>query len=785
MKKKSVISTMLVLTMTVAQLTACGNNGDSGNGSTTGGAENTTVSTEVTKEEPGDNGKPGNEATTTVENGEKPENTEITSPAPVEARAALEEFVAGKGLLYFDKANVSVGYDAASGSHINAYEEGKGYNIYEVISTLGDNWQEENGGNTYLNSAKYAYIDCGQDGVQELVLVADFIENGMDKSEYFIIKEIDGKLQLCKSETYGYREVTDISTTGWINSSGSYSAAGGLSEDGFIDADGNYVFLYQMDYNYLDEDFTKSAEELYAAGDKEVLKENGDPLDVCVEKLSFTKDLAVDEENAENVFYTYYKMTETEEGGNIEEEDANYDESSPYYRIAINTGKKYVTPSEIGMMRDNREKELGVTDESRGYLIEKWEELKMPEDPRLVDENGNPRLYNNNGYFVQYDGKVYFHVPTEESMERTAIFDNFVDFNNGNTYLYSYDIKTNETVKEIEDHAWGPISVSGGKLMYAGSTADDPDSMESDTWIYYSDGPMTSYNLEEPEFCGGDEKGIYAVLLADYESYDGMTGKCYRVYRYGEAINDLYLGDDTEFLTIAGKSIIYLVDGEAKENGAISKHLMQADIDTGNITDLGELPEIEEGFGVCGQLEVKEDTLYLVYSVHDGSGDFFKDAYIITADLYCDYSLDYADYSSFEDISMASEYSSENTSENASEDKKDPSFIVEEEGPVITDGEPYTAGVIRNKIGYFGEAGEFIPVAEGYATVYDEEAEELSEVEACEYINGSIYLIKNLSKYAPEDDIGWRMAYRRSKVEVIKIDCESGEETALYSYERK
>ncbi len=157
MKKKSVISTMLVLTMTVAQLTACGNNGDSGNGSTTGGAENTTVSTEVTKEQPGDNGKTDNGATTkpqdnttTVENGEKPENTETTSAAAVKARAALEEFVEGKGSLYFDKANVAASYDFSTGNYLNVYEEGKGYNIYEVISTLGDNWQEENGGNTYL-----------------------------------------------------------------------------------------------------------------------------------------------------------------------------------------------------------------------------------------------------------------------------------------------------------------------------------------------------------------------------------------------------------------------------------------------------------------------------------------------------------------------------------------------------------------------------------------------------------------------------------------------------------
>jgi len=103
---------------------------------------------------------------------------------------------------------------------------------------------------------------------------------------------------------------------------------------------------------------------------------------------------------------------------------------------------------------------------------------------------------------------------------------------------------------------------------------------------------------------------------------------------------------------------------------------------------------------------------------------------------------------------------------------------------VLCDGYPLTAVVIGDELGYYNEEGIFVPVASGFARTEDEEnGEPLCEVEVAELVGDSILVIVNQAVHVPEEDVGWRYAYRRQSVAVKRIEISTGEITELVSVE--
>lgn len=68
----------------------------------------------------------------------------------------------------------------------------------------------------------------------------------------------------------------------------------------------------------------------------------------------------------------------------------------------------------------------------------------------------------------------------------------------------------------------------------------------------------------------------------------------------------------------------------------------------------------------------------------------------------------------------------------------------------------------------------------GLCVPYRGEDGALMEIEVAELVDGAVYAVHNVCEQAPEDDIAWRMAYRRQSVQVIRVDCETGSETVLH-----
>lgn len=55
----------------------------------------------------------------------------------------------------------------------------------------------------------------------------------------------------------------------------------------------------------------------------------------------------------------------------------------------------------------------------------------------------------------------------------------------------------------------------------------------------------------------------------------------------------------------------------------------------------------------------------------------------------------------------------------------------------------------------------------------------IKRYETIELFGNYIYAICDISEHVPEDDIGWRYAYRRLKTEVFRVDIRTGTKTIL------
>lgn len=130
--------------------------------------------------------------------------------------------------------------------------EGKNYNLNQMIDYETDllkaEWYSDE-----LTSTEcyYDYIDCGLDGIEELVIEVEYSLNPdydtdlLDK--YFIFKVYDGTVTLIDTEEGYYRSWVEITKAGGIKYGGSGGANLQCYSYAFINADGERIFDYSLD----------------------------------------------------------------------------------------------------------------------------------------------------------------------------------------------------------------------------------------------------------------------------------------------------------------------------------------------------------------------------------------------------------------------------------------------------------------------------------------------------------------------------------------------------------
>lgn len=258
---------------------------------------------------------------------------------------------------------------------------GQEYSYEELSGRLYEGLTLPSTDDMLLAGASYAYIDCGNDGIPELLLRLSY--GNYDELQEYLIFGFDGeKIYFSASETGFYRTEVCVNSCGYIYSGGSSGAASYGYNYYFINEKGERVFLYSINTTLgLSEAYIPYSD--IAEADRPAkyplsvapAEDDG----VCVETVSFTEyqpaeilpdedgsiDLSADDEYCRTKFFSFYDNRTGEYAEPSEKFAGIYDE----------LGLKYYTPEDCTDIVLKHVAELGVTDEIRNAPLPEWEDL--------------------------------------------------------------------------------------------------------------------------------------------------------------------------------------------------------------------------------------------------------------------------------------------------------------------------------------------------------------------------------------------------------------------------
>lgn len=270
--------------------------------------------------------------------------TEEASKEILEETEDVKESLSGEELYNaFMNGEVKVVYHNLSneeGDSLKNYlEEGKEYDINEIIKNIEDNQK------TVVKDPEYVFIDCGEDGITELLVKIEFEEAA---SLSMILKDIDGELRICYSGEEWVRNDLSVSDIGIISSAGSGGATVHGYDNAFVNADGEYKFFYSCStegnpYSY----YANTSDNSY-----EVI--SFEDLDT---EYFMINCYCVKDDNGIPTYYYNYDMLD--EDYNIITTDDDFDSSNPYMKKFIDAGITVYTKAEIDDIMAKRVEEIG------------------------------------------------------------------------------------------------------------------------------------------------------------------------------------------------------------------------------------------------------------------------------------------------------------------------------------------------------------------------------------------------------------------------------------------
>lgn len=290
-------------------------------------------------------------------NGDIEDTTDVKEKdlnTPEAVKEAFENFMYNDGTAYCKIGN----------------SEAKDYTLEQMIEAetevLKEEWYNED---LYSTEKYYDYIDCGLDGIEELVIEVEYCVNPdydtdlLDK--YFIFKVFDGKVTLIDMEEGYCRSCINISKAGGIESCGSGGANLHCYSYSFIDADGEKVFDYSLNmYTDLDRALAPYYD----------IPGSIRPDDYPYENYNYSSDeigIECDEYNfIEFDYETYENDYDSYLSGNmfvfIDKNGNDVPVPEQYALFYDEHGIGYYTTDEMTKILSDHENEIGLTEDVRG-----------------------------------------------------------------------------------------------------------------------------------------------------------------------------------------------------------------------------------------------------------------------------------------------------------------------------------------------------------------------------------------------------------------------------------
>jgi hypothetical protein len=251
------------------------------------------------------------------------------------------------------------------------YKKGSEYTLSEVLGIVTA-YYFENSTNKKIKYMDYSYIDCGKDGVNELILRfngMDIYDKDDDSTLVYIIKYIDGKLSLrYYYETWARSEST-MNEYGYYQSGGSNGASNHMTEYSLIDKDGNWQFIASIE-SELDINQLAWSDELGQI--PELAKTKGILDEIELDTICFDNNESNSEEAGnKECLYTFYVYDDNWESI----EDASLYTNSIYKELFDEAMVPFITPDEVSNIISEKEQKVGATAEIKNGAEITWKTL--------------------------------------------------------------------------------------------------------------------------------------------------------------------------------------------------------------------------------------------------------------------------------------------------------------------------------------------------------------------------------------------------------------------------
>ena len=286
---------------------------------------------------------------------------ETATPAGREALAAYDRFLSGEEALHFDiyneEAQPYCDYDIAQ-----YFTAGSSCTVAEFREKMQEFYRTEGGSDVQFDKA---YIDCGSDGVPELVLRTKGVAYYDDLTKEFIVKQLDGALQVCYVLSAAYRSNQDIdNAAGIISSYGSVSAWEHVFSRSVIDANGTWKLIWRTDEI---DGFGQMDDYVYPVLAAAVQHYGEEP-----DSLVMTAYVLADDPFAYEPGTADFFTVERYDPATYDPADSSdiYEEGSEVRALFESVGAELVTPAEAQERVAQREQETGLSD-----LLTVYEEL--------------------------------------------------------------------------------------------------------------------------------------------------------------------------------------------------------------------------------------------------------------------------------------------------------------------------------------------------------------------------------------------------------------------------
>ena len=292
----------------------------------------------------------------------------ITLTSNSDSMEAYEKFINNEAKLSFDRC-------MPTDYRKNAlYENGSEYTLSEVLDIVADYYLEHSTRET-IDYIDYGYIDCGNDGVKELVLCfsgLDIYSKDDGSTLVYVIKYMDEKLYLCYYYETWARSHSTINEYGYYESCGSGGASNHVAKYGLIDKDGNWqpIVSIENETNINQLAFIEGLEQI-----PKVAKAKGVSENIKLVTMVFENNVDdLGESNYKENVYTFYVYDDNWDLI----EDVNLYRNSIYKEIFDEAMVPFVTPEEALNIISQKEKDVGVTDKIKEGKEVIWKVLIEP-----------------------------------------------------------------------------------------------------------------------------------------------------------------------------------------------------------------------------------------------------------------------------------------------------------------------------------------------------------------------------------------------------------------------